>query len=114
MKSQELANEVEKIVTAAQKRITGVGAEQYAFGDMQKFETMTIDGLLEYMEEELLDQINYSVMNLLRISWLREALKVIGHETISPSNVAFLQHKYREVSEAMKGKARAMPVGDDC
>ena len=110
MKSAELATEVEKIVKEAQSRITGVGANQYAMGDLQKFETMSLDDLLEYMVEELLDQINYSVMNLLRLRWLQKAVTVIGHETVSPGNIAFLAAHRSKVSEAMFGKSVPQPV----
>lgn len=104
MKSTELAEEVKKIVVEAQNRITGVGAEQYARNDMQKFETMTMRELLIYMEEELLDQINYAVMNLLRVRWLGEAIKVIGHEAVSPGNAQYLGKNRQAVAQAMHGK----------
>lgn len=88
MNSQELADEVgniaynanvlagleasgQQIIRDAQARILGIGAEQYAQNDQQKFETMTLDGLLVYFEEELLDQINYAVMNIIRIRRMR-------------------------------------------
>ena len=106
MKSQELATSVGEIVKEAQARITGIGATQYAMGDMQKFESMTMDDLLIYMEEELLDQINYSVMNLLRLRWLREALKVIAHESVSPANLALLERKSYAITKALQGKPR--------
>lgn len=104
MKSAELATEVEKIVKEAQSRVTGIGAEQYARGDTQKFEQMTLDALLDYMREELLDQINYSVMNLLRVQWLREAIRIIGHEVVSPGNLDYLAKRRYAVSEALNGK----------
>lgn len=85
MKSAELATEVEKIVKEAQSRITGIGAEQYAHPDnTQKFERMHLTDLFEYMEEELLDQINYSVMNLLRVRLLKKAVIAVSYEVNTP------------------------------
>jgi hypothetical protein len=91
MNSRELANEVwaisseatsgewdkqeAQVISDAQDRIMGVGREQYSQGDMQKFELMPLDHLLEYFEEELLDQINYAVMNTIRIRRIRQVLR---------------------------------------
>src|SRR5690348_9692888 len=74
MKSSELAVEVQQVVLDAQARIMGIGKEQYEEGDQQKFETMPLDGLLDYFVEELLDQINYSVMNIIRVRRLQNHL----------------------------------------
>jgi hypothetical protein len=74
VKSSELAAQVGAIVGEAQSRITGIGSEQYETEEGQKFERMALPDLLTYFEEELLDQINYSVMNILRLRWLQEAL----------------------------------------
>jgi hypothetical protein len=62
------------IVKKAQSRILGVGHEQYAQQERQKFESVSIDDLLELSEEELLDQINYAVMGIIRLRRLRFAL----------------------------------------
>lgn len=110
MKSQELAAEVAQIVKEAQARITGIGAEQYSHNDMQKFEAMSITSLLEYMEEELLDEINYAVMNLLRMRWLKEAISVIGHESLAPGNAQYLWKKREAVAQALYGKPVPQPV----
>jgi hypothetical protein len=82
MKSEDLARYVEemtqeacgdfalgldKIIAMAQERIMGVGHEQYSQGDKQKFELVPIDKLLEWAEEETVDQINYGVMALVRL-----------------------------------------------
>lgn len=115
MKSAELSTAVAEVVKEAQARIMGIGAEQYAEGDTQKFERMTLEGLLVYMEEELLDQINYSVMNILRLRWCKEAVKVIGHEAISPANLEMLRHKAAYQSalrEALNGKPKGHSTGD--
>lgn len=77
MKSNELSALVQQVVEVAQSRITGVGKQQYEEQGNQKFESMSIPDLLEYMEEELLDQINYAVMNYLRIHNMKlEVLKM--------------------------------------
>jgi hypothetical protein len=109
--SKALSEEVAKIVVEAQARITGIGAEQYARGDTQQFEHMTIGNLLEYMQEELLDQINYSVMNLLRLRWLQDAIGVIIHESVSPGNAEHLARRRAAISEALYGKSKAEMAG---
>ncbi len=68
MNAKDLSTAVNEVVKLAQTRIEGVGQQQYEESkDRQKFESMSIPDLLEYMEEELLDQINYAVMNFMRI-----------------------------------------------
>ena len=89
MKSSELADAVRRAVQRssyavllgsaesdtlageAAARILGVGDEQYSEGEAQKFETMSLDELFQYLDEELLDQINYAVMLQIRLQ--REA-----------------------------------------
>lgn len=87
MTSEQLAEKVSEIVKEAQTRVLGIGREQYEEGGTQKFETMPLPRLLDYFEEELLDQINYSVMNIIRLRRFREALhhaatmaELRGHE----------------------------------
>lgn len=85
MKSSELADAVRRAVQRssyavllgseesgeigekAAARILGVGDEQYSEGETQKFETMSLDDLFQYLDEELLDQINYAVMLQIRL-----------------------------------------------
>lgn len=72
----QLADEVNRIVYRAQSRVLGVGHEQYVTRDangeeVQKFETMDLDALIEYAIEETLDHINYGVMLTLRLERLR-------------------------------------------
>lgn len=81
MKSEDLANHVrnltyeacpyrpdlESVIEDARARIMGVGHEQYSEGDKQKFELVEIDKLMEWAEEETIDQINYGVMLLVRL-----------------------------------------------
>jgi len=75
MNSQQLAREVVETSLDAAQRITGIGAEQYSNGDTQKFETMPLDELFEYADEELLDLINYATMTRIRLKRLREAIQ---------------------------------------
>lgn len=76
MSPNQLADEVAETVALAQSRIKGIGADQYhdAETGQQRFETMDIDGLFSYAEEELLDQINYAVMLRIRLRRLRSAV----------------------------------------
>lgn len=75
MRSRELAEDVQRFVSLAQGRIEGTGNEQYSLDEGQLFETMTRSELIEYVREELLDTINYSVMMLIRLERLEEGLQ---------------------------------------
>lgn len=75
MTPQELADEVTQMIEECRERVTGVGATQYyEQGKPQKFETMALDDLLEYAEEELRDLVVYAVMARIRFRRLRDAL----------------------------------------
>jgi hypothetical protein len=76
MTPADLSDEVAKVVRDAQDRVgpDSIGARQYHVeGQPQKFETMSLDGLAEYMYEEALDLINYGVMMSIRALRLRDA-----------------------------------------
>lgn len=52
MNAKDLSTAVNEVVKLAQTRIEGVGQQQYEESkDRQKFESMSIPDLLEYMEE---------------------------------------------------------------
>ena len=74
MKSEELSKEVDTFIRECQGRVMGVGAEQYSMGDVQKFEVMPLDDLLEYAQEELRDMAVYACMNHIRLQRVRDAL----------------------------------------
>lgn len=67
--------EVAKTVALVRERLAGVGADQYydAATDTQKFETMDLDALMQYCEEEALDVVAYGVMLRIRFARLRLA-----------------------------------------
>lgn len=68
MSPEELANEVEAVIRECRERVEGVGALQYwTPGQPQKFESMDLDALFEYAEEELRDYVVYSVMLRIRL-----------------------------------------------
>lgn len=74
MTPQDVADAVETVMRRAQARVGpgSIGAQQYsAPGQPQKFETMSLDGLLDYYQEELLDVINYSTMLVIRLDRMR-------------------------------------------
>lgn len=75
MTPAELAAEVEAAIAECRERVEGVGAAQYwTPGQPQKFETMDLDGLFEYAEEEIRDGIVYLVMLRIRFRRLRTVL----------------------------------------
>jgi hypothetical protein len=75
MTPDQLADEVDYQIERCVKRIEGIGADQYAQEEDQKFETMDLDDLFEYANEELDDIINYAVMLRIRLDRLRQAAK---------------------------------------
>lgn len=74
LSSEELGEFCVEFNSEAQGRINGVGNKQYSQGGFQKFETMELDELLEYAEEEVLDIANYAAMMFIRLRRLRQAL----------------------------------------
>lgn len=81
MRSDELGNEVEDQIARLWTRIMGVGQEQYEGEDgVQKFETMSLEGLFEYAREELDDIIVYAVMLRIRLNRAEQAVNTTGVE----------------------------------
>lgn len=77
MTPQELAEHVATVIRQCTERVgpDSIGAQQYYVeGQPQTFETMTLDALAEYYEEEIRDLINYGVMTHIRLERLRAAL----------------------------------------
>jgi hypothetical protein len=75
----ELAADVEAAIAECRERVEGVGAQQYYVpGQPQKFETMPLDGLFEYAEEELRDLVVYAVMLRIRLRRLREHVEAVN------------------------------------
>lgn len=74
MSSEDLAQEVAQFIAECAGRIKGVGKDQYESGGHQKFETMELDELFEYAEEELRDICNYSAFLVIRLRRIRAAL----------------------------------------
>lgn len=85
MNSPQLADEVTRYVEEARGRILGVGKDQYSTGardEDQRFETYPYPKLLDMFREELLDQINYAVMSLIRLD--RHIAALQGDKTAKP------------------------------
>lgn len=86
MTPQELSDEVARVVEMAQSRVgpDSIGAQQYHVeGKPQKFETMDLAGLAEYMLEECLDHVNYGVMmsiRAMRLKAIAERAEGMVHE----------------------------------
>jgi len=76
--SEELADQVESAVRAARGRVLGVGREQYDDGSgVQRFETLPMHELAEWLIEEADDLIAYAVMLRIRASRLVEAARLL-------------------------------------
>jgi hypothetical protein len=76
MTSQELAEAVEMMVAMASQRVKGPGDEQYSRGEEQQFESMELDELLTWTEEELIDLVVYSTMLWIRLERIRKRLEI--------------------------------------
>lgn len=74
MTSEELAQVVGDLITTSQTRVMGVGNEQYSTGDMQRFETLQLDELVDWTKEELSDLVVYSTMLWIRLTRIQEAI----------------------------------------
>lgn len=74
MTSEELADEVENLITKTRARVLGVGKDQYEQPDgTQTFEGMSPDTLVEWLEEEIEDSVVYLTMLKIRIRRMRAA-----------------------------------------
>jgi predicted ATP-dependent protease len=72
---QDLSNAILAVTEDAANRVgpDSIGAQQYyQEGQPQKFETMALEELITYAEEEALDLINYSVFLTLRLRDLKK------------------------------------------
>jgi hypothetical protein len=77
MSPEEVAVNVERIVKKAQERVgpNSIGAKQYYVpGVPQKFESMSLGDLVQYVEEEVLDLVNYSCMLYIRLERIKELM----------------------------------------
>jgi hypothetical protein len=81
MTPAELATNVRVFINLCTARVgpDSIGAKQYHVdGQPQKFETMPLDDLFEYIEEEIRDLANYATMLHIRIDRLRTELNRRG------------------------------------
>lgn len=74
MSSADLAEAVHMVMHYCMDRVNGVGHEQYAEKDHQKFEAMSMEDLMEYQIEEIADDINYAVMRFIRLRRIQNAM----------------------------------------
>lgn len=75
MTSEELADAVEDAIRRTRGRVLGVGLEQYDEGDIQRFEWMELDELLDWTLEEVDDLVVYGVMLGIRLRRLQKAIQ---------------------------------------
>ena len=69
--SIEYANAQEDLCAYARQRILTVGAEQYDRGSMQRFETLTVDEVINEAIDELADLINYAAQAAILLDRVR-------------------------------------------
>ncbi|WP_367137975.1 hypothetical protein [Saccharothrix sp. HUAS TT1] len=80
MSSEQLAEFVEGYIVECVGRIRGVGNAQYSQETHQKFEGMSIEELIGYLQEELMDISNYCAMLHIITERVRQALAVTEGE----------------------------------
>lgn len=85
---EKLANRTESLIRHCVGRVgpESIGAEQYydEQTDTQKFETMSVDELLQYYQEEAMDMINYGVMFYIRL----DAARTVIAERLSQGKIS--------------------------
>lgn len=74
MTSEELADDVQRIINECRSRILGVGKDQYDNGGTQKFEGMAVDELITWAREEAQDLIVYGAMLDIRLQRIQSVL----------------------------------------
>jgi hypothetical protein len=72
--SDELAQEVADFIGGACARVMGSGQIQYEKDGQQKFESMSLEELVDWTIEELQDVAVYSVMLAIRIQRVQELI----------------------------------------
>jgi hypothetical protein len=75
MTSEQLAKAISHAITNVEKRILGIGADQYDKGDKQKIEDKTPEQVLDDALEELDDCLAYVAWTRIRIQKIRANLK---------------------------------------
>ncbi len=69
--SQQYADAQEDICNYARQRILTVGAEQYDRGGMQRFESFSVDEVINEAMDELADLINYAAQAAILLDRIR-------------------------------------------
>lgn len=77
LSSQETADAIDIAIRYFQSRITGAGKDSYGTekDDVQQFESMSLEDLIEYQLEEIADDVNYAIFRFIRLRRIQEAMK---------------------------------------
>lgn len=75
MTSPQLAAFVSDFIGRCSERVLGVGHEQYAEEESQRFEDLPLGELVEYLSEELQDIAVYAAMLDIRLHRWKQAMK---------------------------------------
>lgn len=75
VKSEELAHYVADFIGGACSRVMGTGAIQYEENGQQKFESMSLDELVDWTIEELQDVAVYACMLSIRVERVKELVE---------------------------------------
>lgn len=77
--TEAVAARFDEFCAAARDRITGVGAEQYATADGQRYERIPVEQIVTELQAELLDVAAYSFMTFDRLDRIREGLLRVAY-----------------------------------
>jgi hypothetical protein len=75
MTSEQLAKAISHAIQNVEKRILGIGAQQYSKNDKQKIEEKGLDQVLDEAIEELDDTLAYVAWVRIKVQKLRANLK---------------------------------------
>lgn len=74
MTSEQLASAISHTIKNVEKRIVGIGKEQYDLGDTQKIELKSLPEVIDMALEELDDLLAYIAVARIRTSRLRSLM----------------------------------------
>lgn len=90
---------IDSIARDVMARVLGVGASQYSSDEGQKFESMPLEDLISWTEEEALDIIAYGSMLTIRLRRLKAV--VLKLEARTPSGGLSLADSIREMESTV-------------
>lgn len=95
MTTDQFVREIELVAGLVADRARGVGAEQYDFGDVQRFETLPLADLIRELLEEVEDSVSYLVQTHIRFRRLLDLVQRLAAVDVPPP-MEKRQNEYRQ------------------